>query len=204
MSPTSTHPLVERYLDDLEQAAAALPAHERRELLAEIRAHLEEGLAASGAGEAAVRNLLDHLGEPEAIVAAAGRSGLPSADVTTPTRPAEARQGAGWVEVLAVLFLLIGGIVIPVLGWFIGLVLLWASRAWTTPLKLLGTLVFPGGLALPAVLATLAMRVSLPPEAGLTLLVVLVVAPIAVAIILLRTAERPAPSIAHDTVRDAA
>src|SRR5690606_32349668 len=48
-----------------------LPRNERRELVAEIRAHLEEG-AASDASDAAVRNLIDNLGEPETIVASAG------------------------------------------------------------------------------------------------------------------------------------
>jgi hypothetical protein len=51
-----------------------------------------------------------------------------------------------------VLFLLLGGIVIPVLGWFIGVVLLWMSPRWTAKDKLLGTLVWPGGLLAPALL----------------------------------------------------
>ena len=36
------------------------------------------------------------------------------------------------------------------IGWLVGVVLLWISSAWTTRQKLLGTLVVPGGLALPA------------------------------------------------------
>ena len=52
----------------------------------------------------------------------------------------------------AVLFLLFGGIVIPFLGWVVGVVLLWMSPRWTTRDKLLGTLVWPGGLLAPALL----------------------------------------------------
>ena len=46
----------------------------------------------------------------------------------------------------AVLFLSIGSLVLPILGWFVGLVLLWMSDAWNTRDKILGTLFVPGGL----------------------------------------------------------
>ena len=47
--------------------------------------------------------------------------------------------------------LLVGGFLWGV-GWLVGVVLLWLSDAWTARQKLLGTLVVPGGLALPAIL----------------------------------------------------
>ncbi len=65
-------PLVEDYLRRLEAAAWALPAHRRDELLVEIREHLAEALRQVPAGdEAAVRSVLERLGSPEEIVAAA-------------------------------------------------------------------------------------------------------------------------------------
>ena len=65
-------PLVEGYLRHLEAVAAVLPEYRRAELLAEIRAHLDEALRQVPAGdEAAVRSMLDRLGSPEEIVAAA-------------------------------------------------------------------------------------------------------------------------------------
>lgn len=70
MNPSSTHPLVKRYLRRLDDAARRLPRAERRELLDEIRAHLDAGLGPADS-EAAVRNLLDDLGDPADIVAAA-------------------------------------------------------------------------------------------------------------------------------------
>jgi Domain of unknown function (DUF4190) len=65
-------PLVEDYLRHLEAVAAVLPEYRRAELLTEIRAHLDEALRQVPAGdEAAVRSMLDRLGSPEEIVAAA-------------------------------------------------------------------------------------------------------------------------------------
>jgi Domain of unknown function (DUF4190) len=65
-------PLVEDYLRHLEAVAAVLPEYRRAELLTEIRAHLDEALRQVPAGdEAAVRSMLERLGSPEEIVAAA-------------------------------------------------------------------------------------------------------------------------------------
>lgn len=63
------------------------------------------------------------------------------------SRAGGSRVGA--LEICAVLFLLIGGLVIPLIGWVIGVVLLWISPRWRTSDKLLGTLVWPGGLLAP-------------------------------------------------------
>ncbi|MEP7024737.1 MAG: hypothetical protein ABJB47_13260 [Actinomycetota bacterium] len=63
-------------------------------------------------------------------------------------RPAK----AGGLEITTVVFLLIGGVVIPVLGWIVGVVLLWISPRWRTRDKLIGTLVWPGGLLAPIML----------------------------------------------------
>jgi hypothetical protein len=65
-------PLVEDYLRHLEAVASGLPEYRREELLAEIRAHLDEALRQVPAGdETAVRSVLDRLGSPEEIAAAA-------------------------------------------------------------------------------------------------------------------------------------
>jgi hypothetical protein len=65
-------PRVEDYLRHLEAVASALPAYRRDELLAEIREHLAEALRQVLAGdEAAVSSVLQRLGSPEEIVAAA-------------------------------------------------------------------------------------------------------------------------------------
>ena len=45
--------------------------------------------------------------------------------------------------VLTVLMLMLGGFVLPVVGWLAGVVMLWTGRSWTVGEKWLGTLVWP-------------------------------------------------------------
>jgi hypothetical protein len=67
-----TDPLVDDYLRRLGAAASTLPTDRRLELISEIRGHLQEALSETPAGdEAAVRNVLERLGPPEEIAAAA-------------------------------------------------------------------------------------------------------------------------------------
>jgi len=159
---TDDDQLVEDYLRELRNAARGLPADRRDELIEEITAHIAEARQSDGS-PLAVRNILDRLGDPADIVRAAadtpaGSPAWPGAPGSAAGHPAAAaappgRAGAGALELAAVLFLLLGGIVIPVLGWFVGVVLLWLSPRWTAKDKLLGTLVWPGGLLAPALLA---------------------------------------------------
>jgi hypothetical protein len=72
-------------------------------------------------------------------------------DLSTPggvalAGPAAGRDtGAGPLEITAVILLLIGGFLAGV-GWVAGVILLWMSPRWRTSDKVLGTLVWPGGL----------------------------------------------------------
>ena len=54
--------------------------------------------------------------------------------------------------------LLAGGVLLPFVGWLVGIVLLWASHGWMLRDKLIGTLVIPGGLMLPVYLLAEAVR----------------------------------------------
>jgi hypothetical protein len=125
----TAHPLADDYLRRLERAARSLPRSDREELLAQIRSHLDAGLTPD-ATEGQVRNLLIELGPPEDIVAAAG-----------PDRP-PARRG---IREIAALVLLVTGFP-PVIGWLAGLALFMWSPLWSGRQKLLGALVWPGGL----------------------------------------------------------
>ena len=122
------------YLERLDVAARALPKAERRELRAEIEAHLRDALADDD-GQAALREALERLGDPQEIVAEQLRSSSPP-----PSRHVGAQQWS------AIVLLLGGGFLLGV-GWILGLVLLWSSRAWSVREKLIGTLLVPGGLA---------------------------------------------------------
>ena len=133
--------LVYHYLTDLAAELRDLPANRRRELLDEISQHIAEaGATLDADNEAAIRTVLERLGDPADIATEAReRFGIQAA----PARPA-----TPWLEVIALVVL-----VIPFLGWVVGVVLVWLSRLWTTRDKLIGTL---GGLSwLAAGLGTL-------------------------------------------------
>jgi hypothetical protein len=134
MTAANRHPVVERYLEELRQALSEVPPRRRAELVAEIEEHLAE-TAPPGSSEAAVAEAIDRLGDPEEIAAAEReRTGT-----YAPYEPS-------WTDWLAIPLLLFGGVLIPVFGWFVGVVLLWTSKIWTVRDKLWGTLLLPGGL----------------------------------------------------------
>lgn len=141
---TATDQLIGDYLDRLETAVRALPPDRRAELLAEIKEHISITLShEEDQGEATVRTILDRLGSPEDI---AREAGTDLDAVSPPLGGSAGRSRVGALEAVVVLLLLIGGIVLPVLGWIVGVVLLWSSARWTTRDKVIGTLVVPGGL----------------------------------------------------------
>ena len=179
MTTDTSNPLVRRYLDDLRATTRQLPRGRREELFAEIEAHIADALPPD-ASETQVRDVLEQLGEPGAIAEEEReRLGI-------------ARPRSGALEWIAIVMLLIGGLIIPIAGWFVGVVLLWSSRVWTVRDKLLGTLVVPGGLLLPVYAGLYAVNMvsgEVPRQtAGTAILVVLLVAPILTAIHLARKA----------------
>ena len=138
---STTDRLVDDYLERLRGELADVPRAQRREVVDEIAEHIAEARSAlPSETELEIRNLLDRVGEPAEIAAEAReRFGV---------RPAR----RGWVEIAALVLLLVGGVVVPVVGWIAGAVLLWISDVWSTRDKLIGTLVVPGGLLVPFVL----------------------------------------------------
>ncbi len=170
-------PRVRDYLHRLHLATRDLPRSRQRELIDEIEAHIVEALPPD-ASEADVRNVLDRLGEPDAI----GEAERERLGITAPR--------AGALEWFAIPLLLLGGFFPPVLGWIVGVVLLWASRVWPTRDKITATLLLPGGL-LPAAMLLLFSVGPLTGTleiAGTALLAVLIVAPIVTAVRLARRA----------------
>ncbi len=151
---------VATYLGRLAAAASGLPDDRRDELLGEISAHITEARARAADDPDGVRRILDQLGDPADIVAAAGPR-QPS------HQPRPSSRRAGVFEIIAVLFLLIGGIVIPLVGWVVGVVMLWTSDRWKTRDKVLGTVIWPGGLLAALVpLAVLTIPVTVLPCSG--------------------------------------
>jgi uncharacterized membrane protein len=140
------HPEVRAYLERLDRAAAHLPAGRRGELGDEIAGHLAQALP-DGPTAADVAQALDRLGPPEEIVAAEEAGQPPAGAVSSPAVPAgRPARGTGH-EAVAVGMLTVGAVVLPVVGWLVGVLLLWTSRLWTTREKVLGTVLVPGGPA---------------------------------------------------------
>jgi hypothetical protein len=172
---TVTQSLVDDYLRRLGHEARVLPHRDQQELVGEIRAHVDAALR-TDASEADVRNVLDELGTPTEIVAAA--------------QPPQSGPSRGAREVFAVILILVGGLVLPLVGWLVGVGLLLSSPRWSGRQKLLGILVWPGGLS--PVLFVLLVRAGGTQSAlaGAGIAALLVVPPILVAIYLYRAAGR--------------
>ena len=134
-----TKTTVDTYLRELDRELRDLPTARRRELVAEIREHIDSALGETGTGDdIEVRNVLDRLGDPADIASEArDRFGV-------------ARARSGGREVAALFLLPVGGFLF-VVGWVVGAILLATSEVWTSREKVIGLLVFPGGL-LPATL----------------------------------------------------
>ena len=132
-----TKTTVDAYLRELDRELRDLPAARRRELVEEIREHIESALKEARAGDdVEVRNVLERLGDPADIAAEARE------------RFGVVRAKSGSREVLTLSLLPIGGFLF-VVGWVVGAILLVTSNVWTSREKVIGLLVFPGGL-LPA------------------------------------------------------
>jgi hypothetical protein len=158
MTNSTTDRLVDQYLTRLADAAQVLPPESREELLSEIRGHITASMSpGAAADEAAVRTMLDRLGEPADIVAAALEDNPPA------PQPGQGlsrtRQGIG-LEVGAVVMLTVGSL-IP-LGWFVGVILLWTSGIWRRSEKVLATLIVPGGPGLALFGSAAALSMATP------------------------------------------
>jgi len=122
------HPEVDQYLRALDDAVRPLPRRERDELVMQVTEHIHAALPPQPTG-ADVRNVLDGLGSPADIAAAAG------------VKARTVRRGAR--EAFALVLLVTG--LPPLIGWVVGLGLLLWSPLWSARQKLLGALVWPGG-----------------------------------------------------------
>ncbi|MCL8252375.1 hypothetical protein AERO_13360 [Aeromicrobium fastidiosum] len=195
----TTPPLARGYLDDLRSVAAERLGPQRAdELVADIGEHLEAAVADGRS----VEDVIQRLGSPADIVAAE----QPAPAAPPSTAPA-ARLRAQ--EIIA-LVLLLGGIIVFVIGWVVGVVLLWTSDRWSTRDKLIGTFLWPGGLAPLLIVGgfatsgsseiqscagstctTVTETTGPPGWVGLVVVAVLVVVPVLTTIHLARSARVP-------------
>lgn len=133
------NPAIAAYLEELRLRAEPLSPARREELLLEIRSHIGTALPPE-ASEAQVRQMLDRLGSPAEIMSAE------LDDAPPPTvAPLEERELTGLA-----LLLLLGGAVLPPVGYLVGGVLIGLSRRWPPAARVLL-------VALPAVIGLMVM-----------------------------------------------
>lgn len=191
----TTPRLVRGYLDELRSTAAdRLGPVRSAELVDEIHEHIDAAIASGQP----VGDVLERLGSPAEIVAAEPHAGQPAGGPRLRAR-----------ELFAIVLLLIG-LPLLVVGWVVGVVLLWTSDRWSTRDKLVGTLLWPGGLGLflavglsPTTMTTQtcdgagscsevsSSSIGLGPWLGGLLAAVLIIVPIATSIHLARAAAVP-------------
>jgi len=143
MSTSTLHPVATAYLQQVRREGRDLPSDRLAELLIDLEEHLSDAIPAD-ASEQDAREVLRRLGDPGEIIAAERPQLIVSAG----------RRGT---QEWAAIFLLLFGFIAAGVGWVVGVILLWRSRAWTTRDKLIGTLVLPGGLLATLLLLLLAL-----------------------------------------------
>ena len=151
MTGSSIPRVVSDYLAELDRELAGVPDEVHQGILAGIAEELE------GLDAAAATSRINTLGDPafiaaEARAGAAQRSTGPrsTAVVLAPPRASEQR----WYVVVTAALIYIGGLVVPVAGWMVGIMMLWASPLWTRNEKLIAAIVPPTvGVVLFGILA---------------------------------------------------
>ena len=155
MATQTADDIARRYLKRLEKELGDLPAVYRNEVLDEIREHITSSRA-DVQSDADVLAMLNRLGDPKSIADDARER----FELTT--------YRAGTTEIAAIILLLLS---FSIVGYIVGLVLVWRSPAWRRLDKLIGTLT--PVVAVPAVWIA---------GAHLFLLVALIVAPVYLAV----------------------
>lgn len=132
MTQTAADTLREDYLVRLDEAMRGLP----HGVASDIRGGIVEELEGLDADETAAR--IAQLGDPVAIAREA-QDEVPSppalvvaAPVAAPPAPRPATTTTRGFAIAAALTLSFGGIVLPVVGWFVGAVLVSLSSLWKT------------------------------------------------------------------------
>lgn len=129
---TTSDRIIEEYLGDLRDALRTVNPSSSKEFVAEIEQHISEGRTSLEPGdEVGLRNLLERIGSPSAL-----------ANELKETEPARTVSAMDRATPWLIMF---GGFAFG-FGWLVGLYGLWSSKTWRIWDKLLGTLIWPGGL----------------------------------------------------------
>ncbi|MET7639786.1 hypothetical protein [Streptomyces sp. NPDC005438] len=184
MSRTSTHPLVRAYLSSVERETATLPDARRRDLVADLREHIES-VRAEG-GDEPVQETLDRLGTPREIAAAAIEE-EPGVEPPRPDGRARTAVTLGMLVLSAPLWVVGVGLVLAVLA----AVRIWRSTAWSRRNRRLGVIcAFSPLLVTPGIAALFSAGGRLGAPQLLCALLLSAVIPLAAAVRLGRDTAR--------------
>ncbi len=129
---TTSDRIVEEYLSDLREALHSVNFRSAKEFVAEIEQHISEGRMSLEVGDdVGLRNLLERIGTPAALA--------------RELRESEPPRTTGAMDRATPWLILFGGFAFGI-GWLVGIYGLWSSKTWRLWDKLLGTLIWPGGL----------------------------------------------------------
>lgn len=137
--------LIDDYLNSVRAATRSLPPSRQASIVDDLESHIEQALP-PGADEAEVRTVLERLGSPELIASEAGAQAV----VGGPNRAK---------EVFGLILISVGSL-IPIIGWVVGVALVWMSPVWSKAQKLLTTLVWPFGWFGMLVIPVISLRAS--------------------------------------------
>jgi hypothetical protein len=132
MSQRTRPQVVRSYLAELESALAGVPADVARDILDGVAEEL------AGLDSAAAATRIEELGDPVFIAAEARAESR--VGVVTTLRAATPTGDPRWYIVVASLLVAIGGIVVPLIGWVLGIAMVWMSKTWARWEKWVATL----------------------------------------------------------------
>lgn len=151
MNERARQRLIDRYLARLDRELADVPREARRELVEDVRGHIEEAWAASpGHDQVAIERILERLGTPEVLA-----------------REERERLGLGAPPVAQDLGLLDwAAIVLTALLTPVGLILAWLSSHWRVRDKAIATVIALAGPVLVYAVGLLAWTAYVRPAAS--------------------------------------
>lgn len=166
MTEISAELLREEYLARLDEAMRGLP----HGVAADIRGGIAEELQGLDASSAAER--IAQLGDPVEIAreaqdeTPAAPTFVMAAPVPAPEAPRPPTTSTRGFAITAALTLSFGGIVLPIVGWFVGAVLVSLSTLWKTGEKVVAIAVPFGVFLLTAILLTTVQGFSVVSTSG--------------------------------------
>jgi hypothetical protein len=144
MAEPKTSDVAQAYLAELRAALIGVSTDVRDGIVSGVQEELD-GLDSA---DAALR--IKELGDPNFIAAEARAE-----SATSPGANQNPVRSTAWFDVIAALLLMVGGVVIPFVGWLAGVTMVWISRTWTRGEKWIATLVPFAPIAIVAVIHTI-------------------------------------------------